>query len=98
LKDEVSVRDHANAITLQGKTQDQAQKDEAQKSKNQKNLSNKEDNPEDNPSKKKARKCVCGEIHEFDECSYIVSSAKTSDWTEDKKIVNQIKQKLQEKP
>jgi hypothetical protein len=68
LKDEVSIRDHANAATLQGKTQDQsAQGDGAQKSK------------DNNPSKKGARKCVCEEIHEFDECSYIVSSARTSD-------------------
>ncbi len=77
MKDESSlVRGHANAVTLQGKTQDQAQEDEAQKSK------------DNNPSKKGARKCVCGEIHEFEECSYIVSSARKSDWTEDKKILD----------
>jgi hypothetical protein len=94
LKDESSlVRGHANAVTLQGKTQDQAQGDETQKSKNN-NLSNKEDKP----SKKGARKCVCEDIHEFEECSYIVSSARKPDWTEDKKILDQIKQKLQEKP
>jgi hypothetical protein len=87
LKDEFP-HDHANAITLQGKTQDQsAQRDEAQKSKDKK----------DNPSKKEARKCVCGEIHEFEECPYVVSSTRTSDWTEDKKIRDQNKQKLQEK-
>ncbi len=81
LKDEMSVRGHANAATLQGKIPDQS-----------------DQNTKDNRSKKGARKCVCGEIHEFDECPYIVSSARTSDWTEDKKIVDQIKQKLQEKP
>jgi hypothetical protein len=71
LKDEVSVRDHVNAVTLQDKTRDQStQKDKAQKSKNDK---------KNNSSKKKARKCVCDEIHEFEECSYIVSSARTSD-------------------
>jgi hypothetical protein len=75
LKDE-SSRGHANATILQDKTQG----DEAQKSKNQKNNpSNKRDNPGDNRSKKEARKCVCDEIHEFDECSYIVSSTRTSD-------------------
>ncbi len=65
LKDESSslIRDHVNAIILQSKTQ----KDEAQKSKN------------NNSSKKRARKCVCREIHEFDECSYIVSSTRKSD-------------------
>ncbi len=87
LKDEFP-RGHANAATLQDKTQDQTQGDGAQKSKDKK----------DNPSKKGARKCVCDEIHEFDECSYIVSSSKRSDWTEDKKIRDQIKQKFQEKP
>jgi hypothetical protein len=56
-------------ITLQDKTQDQTQRDEAQKSKNQKN----------NPSKKGARKCVCDEIHEFEEYAYIVSSARKPD-------------------
>jgi hypothetical protein len=90
LKDEVSVRDHANAATLQGKTQNQAQRDEAQKSKNQ--------NTKDNPSKKRARKCVCDEIYEFEECPYIVSSARKPDWTEDKKILDKIKQQLQKKP
>ncbi len=87
LKDEESIRDHANAVTLQDKTQNQAQSD--QKSKNQ--------NIKNNLSKKKARKCVCEDIHESDECSYIVSSARTSDWTEDKKILDQIKQRFQEK-
>jgi hypothetical protein len=58
-------------ITLQEKIQNQAQKDEAQKSKNQ--------NIKNNSSKKKARKCVCENIHEYKECSYIVSSAKKSD-------------------
>ncbi len=82
LKDESSlVRGHANATTLQDKTQDQAQGDEAQKSKN-----NNPTNKKDNRSKKRARKCVCGDIHEFEEYPYIVSSARASDWTEDKKI------------
>jgi hypothetical protein len=75
MKDEYS-HDHVNVITLQDKTQ----RDEVQKSKNQKNnLSNKRDNLGHNLSKKKARKCVCDEIHEFEECSYIVSSTRKSD-------------------
>jgi hypothetical protein len=71
---------YANTVTLQDKTQDQAQRDEAQKSKNN-NPSNKGDNlkTRDNTSKKRARKCACDEIHEFEECSYIVSSARKSD-------------------
>jgi hypothetical protein len=77
---------------LQDKTSNQSD----QKSKNN-NFSNKRDNPGDNPSKKRARKCVCGDIHEFNECSYIVSSVRKPDWTEDKKIIDQIKQRLQEK-
>ncbi len=84
LKDEVSVRDHVNAVILQGKNQDQsAQRDEAQKSKN-----NNPSNKKDNLSKKRARKCVCDEIHEFDKCSYIVSSTRKPDWTKNKKILN----------
>jgi hypothetical protein len=56
---------------LQDKTENQsAQEDGAQKSKNSK---------KDNTSKKKARKCVCEEIHEFEECSYIVSLARKPD-------------------
>jgi hypothetical protein len=55
LKDDIqSIRDHANAIKLQEKTQDQsAQKDEVQKSQNdsKNNLKNK-----DNLLKKRARK------------------------------------------
>jgi hypothetical protein len=76
LKDESSlIRDHVNAIILQDKTQDQsAQRDEAQKSKN-----NNSANKRDKLSKKRVRKCVCDEIHEFEECSYIVSSTRTSD-------------------
>jgi hypothetical protein len=97
LKESFNASDHssyANAATLQDKISDQSD----QKSKDQKNnLSNKRDNLGDNPSKKGARKCVCGDIHEFKECPYIVSSARTSDWTEDKKILDQIKQQLQEK-
>jgi hypothetical protein len=72
LKESGHTSSYANAAALQGKNQDQAQGDEAQKSKDH----NTKDN---NPSKKGARKCVCGEIHEFEECSYIVSSARTSD-------------------
>jgi hypothetical protein len=72
LKDEVLIRDHVNAIILQDKNQNQAKRHEAQKSKNQ-NIKN------NNLSKKKARKGVCEDIHEFDECSYIVSSTRKSD-------------------
>jgi hypothetical protein len=68
LKDDIqSTKDHANVITLQGK----AQGDEVQKSKDQ--------NIKNNLSKKEARKCVCEDIHEYKECSYIVSSARKSD-------------------
>jgi hypothetical protein len=85
---QTTISRYANAVILQSKTSDQSD----QKSKDH--------NPKtgDNPSKKGARKCVCEDIHEFRECSYIVSSARTSDWTEDKKILDQIKQQLQEKP
>ncbi len=75
LKDEYS-RDHVNVTTLQNKTQNQAQKVESQKSKNEKN----------NPSKNRARKYVCKDIHEFEECSYIVSLVKAFNRTEDEKI------------
>ncbi len=79
---------YANTTILQSKISDQSD----QKSKDY-NLKT-----GDNFSKKGARKCVCGDIHEFEECSYIVSSARKSDWTEDKKIRDQIKQRLQKKP
>jgi hypothetical protein len=70
LKDKSSlVRGYANTVTLQDKTQDQAQRDEAQKSKNKKN----------NSSKNKARKCVYKDIYEFEECLYIVSSTRKFD-------------------
>jgi hypothetical protein len=72
LKKSFDASDHssyANAVILQGKTP------------NQSDSKSKDHNPKtrDNHSKKGARKCVCGEIHEFKECSYIVSSARTSD-------------------
>jgi hypothetical protein len=53
LKDD--IRDHVNAVTLQDKTQNQAQLDQKSKDQNIKNsiFSNKKDNLEDNRSKKK---------------------------------------------
>jgi hypothetical protein len=75
LKESDHTSSYANAITLQSKTQNQlAQRDEAQKSKN-----NNPANKRDKLSKKRARKCVYEEIHEFEECSYIFSSTRTSD-------------------
>jgi hypothetical protein len=84
---EITISRYSNAVILQSKTSDQSD----QKSKDH-NLKTR-----DNLSKKGARKCVCEDIHEFKECSYIVSSARTSDWTEEKKILDQIKQQLQKK-
>ncbi len=83
LKDDIqSTEDHANVVILQEKTQNQAQGDGIQKSKDDSKNQNIKDNlseKEDNDSKKRARKCICEDIHEYKECPYIVSSVRTSD-------------------
>jgi hypothetical protein len=44
--------------------------------------------------KKKDKKCLCLEMHLFKECSYICKSIRSSDWKEDKKIRNEMRQRL----
>jgi hypothetical protein len=63
---EVTTSRYSNAAILHGKKQDQAD----QKAK-EKPLDNKSSN-----DKFKGRKCVCGEMHLFKECLYIVTAAR----------------------
>jgi hypothetical protein len=60
------IADQANA-TLQGKTQDQAESGHSHESGHC---------PGHEDEKFKGRKCVCGEMHLFKECPYIVTSAR----------------------
>jgi hypothetical protein len=42
----------------------------------------------------KGRKCVCGEVHLFKECPYIVTSARKSGWTENSTIREELRQRI----
>jgi hypothetical protein len=42
----------------------------------------------------KGRKCVCGEVHLFKECLYLVTSARKPGWTENPTIREEIRQKI----
>jgi hypothetical protein len=48
-----------------------------------------------NDEKNKDKSCVCGWIHLFKECVYLVSVNRESKWEENIKIRNEIRQKLQ---
>jgi pyridoxine 5'-phosphate synthase PdxJ len=60
-----------NAVTLQEQTQNE-------KKKNNKDNNHKTDADKRN-IKKKYRKCVCLEMHLFEECVYICKSARSSE-------------------
>jgi hypothetical protein len=74
----------ANAI-LQGKTQDQAESGHSHGSGHC---------PGHGDDKFKGRKCVCGEVHLFKECPYIVTSARKPGWTENSTVRDEIRQKI----
>jgi hypothetical protein len=42
----------------------------------------------------KGRKCVCGEIHLFKECLYIVIAARKPGWKENAKTLNEARQRI----
>jgi preprotein translocase subunit Sss1 len=44
------------------------------------------------------RKCVCGEMHLFKECFYIVTSARKPEWTENSTVREEIRQKIKKNP
>jgi len=46
----------------------------------------------ESPSKKP---CLCGEVHSFRKCPYLVTKNQTANWQPDSKIVAQIKQKIE---
>jgi hypothetical protein len=47
--------------------------------------------------KYKSKTCICGQVHLFSQCSYIVSVNRTSEWKENFKIRNEARQKIQRK-
>jgi hypothetical protein len=56
-----------------------------------------EEKPLDNKSsddKFKGRKCVCGEVHLFKECPYIVTAARKPGWKENAKTLNEARQRI----
>jgi hypothetical protein len=79
----------ANAATLQGKTQDQAESGHSHGSGHC---------PGHGDEKFKGRKCVCGEVHLFRECPYIVTSARKPGWTENSAVREEIRQKIKKNP
>ncbi len=84
LKNEKSIKDMIEAITLQ--SVDQNQIDFHICTKNDKN-----------DEKHKNKTCICDQIHLFSQCSYIVSVNKISEWKENFKIRNEARQKIQQK-
>ncbi len=63
-----------------------------EQSQNEKKKNNKTDDKKN--VKKKGRKCLCLKMHLFKECFYICKSTRSSDWKEDKKIRNEMRQRL----
>ena len=80
-------RNQANAASLQGQLQDE-NKGPGPSQSSQWNGQSKE-------ARFKDRKCVCGKIHLFRLCPYIVKSARPPAWKEDKTVRNEIRQKIQ---
>jgi hypothetical protein len=68
----------ANVATLQEQSQNEKKKN----------------NKTDKKNKRKDRKCLCLKMHLFKECLYICKSTRSSDWKEDKKIRNEMRQRL----
>jgi hypothetical protein len=71
----------ANAATLQEQSQ------------NEKKKNNKSDADKKNV-KKRNRKCLCLEMHLCEECVYICKSTRFNEWKENKKIRNEMRQRL----
>jgi hypothetical protein len=84
---------YSNAATLHDKTQDQSSKNEAgQKSSHSCESGHCESGHKD--EKFKERKCVCGEMHLFKECPYIVTAARKPGWKENAKTLNEARQRI----
>jgi hypothetical protein len=66
----------------------QGQKLDLNKEENQKNKEKKEENKEDKP-------CLCGEVHRFRACRYLIESLRPTDWKPDPSIRKRIDEKLQ---
>jgi hypothetical protein len=88
------IAGHANA-TLQGKTQDQAESGHCPGSGHNHGSGH---CPGHGDEKFKGRKCVCGEVHLFKECPYLVTSARKPGWTENPTIREEIRQKIKKNP
>jgi hypothetical protein len=93
------IAGQANA-TLQGKTQDQA--DQLGHGTGSGSGHNHESGhcpgSGHGDDKFKGRKCVCGEVHLFKECPYIVTSARKPGWTENPAVRQEIRQKIKKNP
>ncbi len=82
--------DQVNVVILHDKTQDQsAQTGDGQKSSHSCESDHKDE-------KFKERRCVCGEMHLFKECLYIVISARKNflEWKENVKTLNEARQRI----
>ncbi len=83
LRDEKSIKGMIGAATLQRADQDQA-------------------NPyictKKGDEKHKRQTCICGQVHLFSQCPYIVSANRSPGWKENTKVRNEARQKIQQKP
>ncbi len=71
----------ANVVTLHEQTQNEKKKNKNNKI-DKKNV------------KKKSRKCLCLKMHLFEECDYICKATRLCKWKENKKIRNEMRQRL----
>ena len=60
-----------------------------------KSLENLDDVKTDTKTDAKKKPCVCGEDHQFKDCSYLIESVRVKDWKPDPAIQKQIDEKLE---
>jgi hypothetical protein len=82
LRNEKSIKDMIETVTLQSIDQNQINSHICTKKSDEKH---------------KNKICICDQIHLFSQCSYIVSVNKTSRWKKNIKTRNETRQKIQQK-
>jgi hypothetical protein len=91
------IAGQANAAILHGKTHDQADQSGHSLGSGH-NHGSGHHCPGHGDEKFKGRKCVCGEVHLFKECPYIVTSARKPGWTENATAREELRQKIKKNP
>jgi hypothetical protein len=96
---EVIISRYSNAVILHGKIQNQSSKNEVDQ-KSSHCFGSTSDYCESGhceghkDDKFKERKCVCGEMHLFKECLYIVIAVRKLGWKENVKTLNEARQRI----